>query len=75
VKQPGGATMRARPPYRAIRGAGATKRFQARFNSSTPASDLILFNRFEKRAEVAFADALIALPLDDFEENRGLECR
>ncbi|CAM2148565.1 hypothetical protein PT2222_200015 [Paraburkholderia tropica] len=35
------------------------------------AADLVEFDRFEQRLEVAFAEALIALALDDLEEDRA----
>src|SRR5690242_7848520 len=38
--------------------------------SNGPACDLLGLDRFEQRAEVAFAEALVALPLDDLEEDR-----
>src|SRR4051812_6811962 len=34
------------------------------------AADLVLLDRFEQRAEIAFAKPLVALALDDLEEDR-----
>ena len=39
--------------------------------SSTPAPDLVELDRLEQRLEVAFAEALVALALDDLEEDRA----
>ena len=36
-----------------------------------PALDLVLFNGFEKRLEIALAETFISLALDQFEENRA----
>src|SRR5512146_1843247 len=36
-----------------------------------PAPDLVEFDRLEQGAEVAFAEALVALALDDLEEDRS----
>src|SRR5262249_38668739 len=40
------------------------------------AFDLVEFDRFEQRPEIALAEAFVALPLDDLEENRpdGVLC-
>ena len=35
------------------------------------AANLVFLDRFEQRLEIAFAEALVALALDDFEENRA----
>ena len=35
------------------------------------AADLVALDRFEQRAEIAFAEALVALALDDLEEDRA----
>src|SRR5690606_16726636 len=34
-------------------------------------ADLVLLDRFEQRLEVALAEALVALPLDELEEDRA----
>ena len=47
--------------------AGARSR---RFRSQHSAAHLIQLDRFEQRLEVAFAEAVVALALDDLEEDR-----
>src|SRR5215470_16523410 len=37
--------------------------------------NLVQLDRFEERPEIAFAEALIALALDDLEEDRPDDCR
>src|SRR5207245_134352 len=43
----------------------------SRRGGEDPAADLVGFDRFEERAEIPFAKPLVALALDDLEENRA----
>src|SRR4029078_10183918 len=62
----------ARPRNQIRRGnsrRAARRRSCRRFQYA--AAHLVELHRFEERAEVAFAEALIALPLNDLEEDRA----
>src|SRR5271154_225574 len=43
---------------------------QSRLRGQHAAPDLVLFNRLEQRLEVPFAEAVVALALDELEEDR-----
>src|SRR5712672_2180698 len=56
-----------------VKARGGSTKWRARhalcFQYSTP--DLILLDGFEQRAEIAFTESLVALALDDLEEDRA----
>ena len=55
--------LRSLPPY------GPRAALLARLDHAT--THLVFLDGFEQRLEVAFAEALVALALDDFEEDRA----
>src|SRR6185312_1229315 len=59
----------SRPDERRSAGQGRIRGAARRSNHPTP--DLVLLDRFEQGTEVAFAEALVALALDDLEEDRA----
>src|SRR5690606_24202368 len=80
VRRPARAAAEAPPPARPARSTGrgggrapcsVLPRRSPGLGGDDAAADLVELDRFEQRLEIALAEALIALALDDLEEDRA----